>query len=120
MSAAITSPTDVYPSHLRGQQVMDAGIIMFANGSKLELQKSMGFKNQNIYCVAPIVMGGNTTMGTYDFWAVGKDCCSGSTADFHCTGFNEPNSQGQGRIRLVARNCCSYVYKHYNFVFYRL
>eukprot|EP00929_Paragymnodinium_shiwhaense_P108000 TRINITY_DN74332_c0_g1_i1.p1 TRINITY_DN74332_c0_g1~~TRINITY_DN74332_c0_g1_i1.p1 ORF type:complete len:341 (+),score=70.54 TRINITY_DN74332_c0_g1_i1:64-1023(+) len=88
---------DVFPNRLRGQQLMDAGMVTFAEGTRVEVQKSMGFRNGGLYCVAPITIG-DTKMGTYDFWAVGKDCCSGYQADFHCQGFNDPNALGGLRL----------------------
>lgn len=88
---------DVYPDRARGQQIMDAGSIVFANGSYVDVKKSMGFKNQQLFCVAPIVHG-TGALPTYDFWAVGTDCCSGSAADFHCPYFNDPNARGGLRI----------------------
>jgi len=85
--------TQIDPSRMRGQQLMDAGVITFTKGAKLDLARSMGFKNDHVYCVAPIVMP-NETPSTYDFWAVGTDCCSGNQADFHCPNFNNPYSNG--------------------------
>ena len=73
----------VYPNRMLGQQLLDAGIVQFAPGSQLDVKKSMGFKNGNLFCVAPIVFGTASPV-SYDFWAVGKDCCSGSQADFSC------------------------------------
>lgn len=87
----------IYPNRLRGQQLMDAGMITFTEGSRVEVQKSMGFRNVGLYCVAPIVIG-DQPMATYDFWAVGRNCCSGYKADFHCQGFNDPNALGGLRL----------------------
>ncbi|CAJ1398901.1 unnamed protein product [Effrenium voratum] len=90
--------TMVYPNRMLGQQLLDAGIVQFAPGSQLDIQKSMGFKNGQMYCVAPIVFGSAAPM-SYDFWAVGTDCCSGSQADFSCRNYNNP--QASGGIRLM-------------------
>lgn len=89
--------TSVNPEYSRGQAVMDAGRILFTPGSFLDLTKSMGFKNWNTYCVAPIVGNVNHT-GPYDFWAVGLNCCppgpaqsqlSSQTA-YTCGAYNDP------------------------------
>lgn len=93
--------SQIDPSRMRGQQVMDAGVIQFVPGTKLDLTHSMGFKSEQVYCVAPIVMPSETP-STYDFWAVGTDCCSGNQADFHCKNFNNPYSNGAIRSTLGA------------------
>jgi len=97
----------VNPSVFRGSQLMDAGQIQFTPGSHLDLAKSVGFKNKITYCVAPIVGGNNTASKSlslpekpyYDFWAVGINCCSGHSADFHCGEFSNP--QAQSGLRLM-------------------
>ena len=90
----------VYPNRMLGQQLLDAGIVQFAPGSQLDVKKSMGFKNGELYCVAPIVFGTASPV-SYDFWAVGKDCCSGSQADFSCRRWAE---------RAVLRWPCGFVH----------
>lgn len=88
--------TDVSPAMRRGQQIMDAGTIQFATGSRLDITKSMGFKSKTLYCVAPITIG-NASLPTYDFWAVGTDCCSGGKASFDCS-----DMRAQGGLRLLS------------------
>jgi len=97
MMQNLNTYTDVYTNRLRGQQIMDAGVVTFASGTYLDIKKSMGFKSNGLYCVAPIAYG-NATLPTYDFWAVGKDCCSGYMPDFHCQGFNDPHARGGLRL----------------------
>merc|ERR1712146_653287 len=90
---------NVDPPRMRGAQLMDAGRVVFAEGSRLDLQRSMGFRNQKMFCVAPITLGtSNETLLHYDFWAVGVDCCSGLKPDFHCKNFNNPNAKGGLRL----------------------
>jgi len=89
---------NVHPSLYNGQQLMDAGEIEFIAGSHLDLAKSYGFKNEDIYCVAPVVgpdqkAGNGTKLATYDFWAVGTNCCSGHTPDYHCGEFSNPRAR---------------------------
>lgn len=100
----------VDPGKYTGQQLMDAGQIEFVAGSRLDLSKSIGFKNEDIYCVAPIVgpdqSGGNASkLATYDFWAVGTNCCSGHAPDYHCGEFNNPSAhKGLRLMRDDTRN----------------
>lgn len=92
----------VDPSQAQGQQLMDAGRVLFSADAKLDLQKAMGFRNKDRYCVAPITVSrGNESslpLATYDFWAVGINCCSGNQADFHCGEFSNPNAHGGLRL----------------------
>jgi len=92
--------TDVDTNAYLGQQLMDAGRIDFKAGTKLDVSRSMGFKNHDEYCVAPIVTGSSTQALSVDFWAVGKNCCSGVAADFHCEGFSD--AQASSVVRLMS------------------
>lgn len=89
--------TNVSPASVSGEQVMDAGVIEFAEGSHLDFAKSMGFKDNTIYCVAPVTIGG-TPLASYDFWVVGEDCCSSSGADYRCENYNSPHANGGLRL----------------------
>jgi len=100
---ALNSYTAVDPTAVRGQELMDAGQVTFTKGSHLDLTKSMGFKNDVTYCVAPITMKSadgieNPPLASYDFWAVGKDCCSGSQADFRCGEYDNPYARAGVRL----------------------
>jgi hypothetical protein len=65
-----------------GAGFMDAGQLTFASGATLDNTKSGAFMNLDMYCVAPIVSG-SATPKSYDFWAVGLNCCTGNY-DFQC------------------------------------
>jgi len=84
---------NVDPSKYVGSQLMDAGMIQFATGSVLRLDKSIGFKNDQVYCVAPVASSTNTNQSTYDFWAIGMNCCSGHLPDFKCGEYSNPSAR---------------------------
>ncbi|CAJ1432136.1 unnamed protein product [Effrenium voratum] len=88
--------TDVNPS-APGQQMMDAGRLQFVEGSLLDLRKAMSFKNSDTYCVAPVVFG-QDQLASYDFWAVGVNCCPGQTPDYRCGEYNNGNARGGLRL----------------------
>jgi len=94
---------DVDPAVMRGQMVMDAGRISFTDDTHLDLKRSIGFKSNDVYCVAPVskankTKGGMQTLKNYDFWAVGVNCCSGSEPDFHCGQYNSASAHGGLRL----------------------
>lgn len=92
---------DVNPANAHGQQLMDAGRVVFSEGSHLDLSKSTGFKDSSVYCVAPVTVG-DAPLGSYDFWAVGMDCCAGHTPNFHCGDF--ASKDVRGGLRLLQDN----------------
>jgi hypothetical protein len=93
----------INPTKWTGSQLMDAGVIEFSTGAHLNLQTSMGFKNEDVYCVAPIVFKNETTQqevpqDIFDFWAVGINCCSGHIPDFQCGEFSNPMARSGLRV----------------------
>jgi hypothetical protein len=95
---------DVDPSKTRGQQLMDAGRVIFKPGTHLDLTKSMSFMNTDLYCVTPIVSANHSLKGaeSYDFWAVGTNCCCGETirdAKFRCGEYG--NIKASAGLRLM-------------------
>lgn len=90
----------VDPVSYQGQQLMDAGRVMFSKGTKIDIAMSAGFRNKEVYCVAPIVSSDpeHTKLASYDFWAVGKDCCTTTSPDFHCGDYHNPNARGGLRV----------------------
>jgi hypothetical protein len=87
----------------RGQNVMDAGIVYFAEGNGIDAERSWHFKQGDVYCVAPIIAGQHPAVPdtqSFDFWAVGKNCCSVSASDFRCGDFENPLSRSA--IRAIS------------------
>lgn len=80
---SMSSYPAVDPAKQKGQEIMDAGRVYFSSGSKLDLSKSMSFHNFDEYCVAPIVHG-DIELASYDFWAVGTNCCDQRDGLFRC------------------------------------
>jgi len=116
---SLNSYKDLNPSTTKGNMVMDAGQMEFSQGSYIDTTKSMGFKDADTYCVAPIVccedngahsnsVGSNVSAAVastekpleYDFWAIGINCCSAQFPDFHCGAFSNPSVRSG--LRLIA------------------
>lgn len=95
--ANLNSYSKIDPATQKGQQLMDAGRVTFTDTSGIDMRKSMGFKNIDTYCVAPIVSG-EDQLASYDFWAVGVNCCSSASAEFQCGEFNNPNAHAGLRL----------------------
>eukprot|EP00811_Abedinium_folium_P000887 NODE_10814_length_1327_cov_3.262500.p1 GENE.NODE_10814_length_1327_cov_3.262500~~NODE_10814_length_1327_cov_3.262500.p1 ORF type:complete len:215 (+),score=58.65 NODE_10814_length_1327_cov_3.262500:450-1094(+) len=77
---------NIDPATTFGQEVLDAGRITFTLDTFVNVSLSEGYRQGSIYCVAPIMT--NTTPSSYDFWAVGKNCCTGTAPDFACPCFD--------------------------------
>lgn len=88
---------EVNPATMRGQELMDAGRVQFVSGANINLNLANGFKNTDIYCVAPITVN-NAALASYDFWAVGKNCCSDQLADFRCGAYKSQEAKGGVRV----------------------
>merc|ERR1719217_1131771 len=81
---------------------MDAGQVLYSPGSTVNTKYAIGFRNVDTYCVAPIVPEGSPPLETYDFWAVGLNCCDGGPGDFKCGGTkNGVPFQNGGGLRVM-------------------
>merc|ERR1719221_2425605 len=70
-------------------------MVSFTRGTGLDDRRSWHFVRKHIYCVAPIVSNGSAPWsGVYDFWAVGRDCCSQSDSDFRCGDWGSRGAHG--------------------------
>lgn len=94
----LNSYTATDPSTVSGAAMMDAGRVYFVNGAKLDMSRSMGFKNLDTYCVAPITKSGAPAGGNMNFWAVGINCCRGTSADFQCGEYDNPKARAGLRL----------------------
>lgn len=87
----------VNPARETGSQMLDAGKVYFAEGAGLDLHRAIAFRSGDLYCAAPIVSG-EELLSTYDFWAVGINCCSGVSADYRCGQFDNPYARSGLRL----------------------
>jgi len=77
--------SDVDASFTPGKNLLDAGIVHFAPGNHFDDLRTWHFKYGSTWCVAPLVTNRTAPLaGSYDFWIVGKDCCSHEASDFRC------------------------------------
>lgn len=100
---ALDTYTDLNPSSVKGQEVMDAGLVTFKEGSRVDVNRWIGFRNKATYCIAPITtlpVGTNQTEPWYDFFAVGKNCCLDDNVVFACAG-DYAVSKINGGIRIL-------------------
>lgn len=101
--ASLQTYKDIDPVNARGENLMDAGRLVFSEGSHLDLKHSMGYKDSETWCVAPVTtrnLDDNSTQpAVMDFWAIGKNCCSGSKGgDFKCGSWSSHFAHGGLRL----------------------
>jgi len=87
-----------------GTEVMDAGLVEFSDLAGVDRARGGCYKNYgHTYCVAPIVNRGRLSptgvgnmphYGSYDYFAVGVDCCTCPMTDFRCGDWFDPDAQG--------------------------
>lgn len=82
-----------------GKNVMDTGIFYFNQGNALDETRSWHFKHGTLYCVAPIITNNTVPYSqSFDFWAIGKDCCSLSSSDFRCSNWGSSSTHTGVRL----------------------
>jgi hypothetical protein len=91
-----------------GARYADAGIAYFKPGTALKRNRNACLKNDNAYCVAPIVQCDDSgvcpelddlsSTGSFDYWAVGKDCCGCPNGEFRCGDWDNPLTHGGLRL----------------------
>jgi len=86
-----------------GSQIMDAGMVTFGEGTSIDRNHGGCFVNLgHTYCVSPIVhngempasLAGGPLTGSYDYFAVGIDCCTCPNQDFRCGEWRNPMTHG--------------------------
>lgn len=94
---------DINPEHIPGSRLQDAGLVDFTNFVEMDRSKGGCYMNQgNTYCLAPIVNGGEVKYGmqgtprtgSFDYFAVGINCCSCPNRDFQCGDWRNPIASG--------------------------
>jgi len=94
----------VNPSKSRGEQMMDAGKVTFVTGASVDHGKAFQFQDLDTYCVAPISIG-TGALKSYDFWAIGLNCCGwNTTKQFEYTCGPQKSSTARQGLRLMNRN----------------
>lgn len=95
---------NINPSMELGQNMLDSGTVYWSEGTSIDLTRAWHFMSDKVkhgihrYCVAPIINGGNPESGTFDFWAVGLDCCSSAASDFRCGSFASGTTRASLRL----------------------
>lgn len=74
----------------------NAGEIVFADEARVDPGKAVGFKDDSVYCVAPVAS--DAPMDTVQFWAAGVDCC-GARGSFICDDAWNPKAHSGVVIR---------------------
>jgi len=99
---------EVNPSVVPSQRIQDGGLVDFVIDTNIDRSKGGCFNDKgDTYCVAPIVLGGALEYGlggvprtgSYDYFAVGKNCCACPNMDFQCGEWK--NALAHGGLRSL-------------------
>jgi len=94
--SSLKSYSNIKPADVSGTQLMDAGRVQFAEGTKLMIDMGMSFTMWDTYCVAPLGSansGSVSALASYDFWAIGKNCCRSDNPTFACGQYQNINAR---------------------------
>jgi len=82
---ALNVAKNVDPIAATGAGYLDVGSVYFADGTQVREDLSLGFKDGDTYCVAPVGSESQPNATKFTFWAVGLNCCIPSPpAKFWC------------------------------------
>jgi len=81
---SLRKAVDVEPGQFQGQELLDVGEVDFKAGTKIDRSLHSLWHKGHTWCVAPIISKDGAKLASYDFWAVGMDCCSSKSGDFSC------------------------------------
>lgn len=95
----LSTQSNIDPLADTSMEIMDAGIVKFKTSSIVNTSMGIGFKNRDVYCVAPI--GTAVPSQKYAFWAVGLNCCPSGPGTFNCGDVKVPNATTG--IRLITQ-----------------
>jgi len=102
---------DINPEHIPGVRIQDAGLVDFTSFAEMDRAKGGCYMDKgDTYCIAPIVNGGEVKYGmdgmprtgSFDYFAVGKNCCPCPNRDFQCGEWRNPIASGGIRSLDVA------------------
>jgi len=94
---------DINPALVPGSQLQDAGAVDFSENVNVDRSSGGCFVHaSHTYCVAPIVytgqlhsgLGNAPLYGSWDYFAVGVDCCNCPNQDFRCGEWRNPLASG--------------------------
>jgi len=95
MAQKLESRQNVLPSE-NALAYSNSGQIIFADEARVDPSKSVGFKDDNVFCVAPVAS--SVPFEVVQFWAAGTDCC-GSRGSFVCDDAWNPKAHAGVVIR---------------------
>lgn len=96
--------SSVSPRIVSGERIQDAGIVVFNESAGVDRTKTGCLQGKTVYCVAPVVTGGQVIYGTpatasHDMFVAGTNCCQ-CPGEFRCGDWNKP-SGAVGAVRIL-------------------